>query len=150
MELVMNNFSNINFLSVLVATIASFMFGWLWYSPVLFGKPWMKILGFTEEQLKNAGGMGKLMAMAFVVNFIMATAIAYLVVFFPVPQTALVLGLFIGLLLHGTATGTSYLFERKPFKLWAINVTHDTITYIIMGLLAAYWNNVEGGAFGMY
>lgn len=133
MEYIIKILANVNYLAVLAATVASFMFGWLWYSPVLFGKPWMKILGYTEEQLKNAGGMGKLMAMAFVVNFIMATTLASLIQFAPFFEYAILIGILVGIFLHGTAVGTSYLFERKPLKLWLINVTHDTLTYIIMG-----------------
>jgi hypothetical protein len=31
---------NVNWLAVGIGTIASFMLGWLWYSPKLFGKQW--------------------------------------------------------------------------------------------------------------
>lgn len=142
MEVFLGGLSNINWLAVLVSTIAAFIFGWLWYSPFLFGKPWMKIMGFTEEQLKKAGGMGMLMALAFVANFVMASTIAYITPFFmgqiaPAVVIALVLGLFI----HAPAVGTSYLFERKPLKLWIINITHDTAVYTIMAIITVLWNN---------
>lgn len=31
---------NIDWLAVIVGTIAAFVLGWLWYSPLLFGKSW--------------------------------------------------------------------------------------------------------------
>lgn len=46
--------SSINWLGVLLATIAYFALGAVWYTPVLFGKPWMKAMGMEapgqEEQ----------------------------------------------------------------------------------------------------
>ncbi len=38
----------INYTLVIVATIAQFVLGALWYSPVLFGKSWMQIMGMTN------------------------------------------------------------------------------------------------------
>lgn len=32
--------NNVNWLAVLVGTIAGFALGWLWYSPFLFGRKW--------------------------------------------------------------------------------------------------------------
>jgi len=36
----MEDFSSVNWLAVGVGTIAAFLVGWLWYSPMLFGKKW--------------------------------------------------------------------------------------------------------------
>ena len=36
----MEIFSNVNWLAVFVGTIISFLVGWAWFSPVLFGKGW--------------------------------------------------------------------------------------------------------------
>ncbi|PYO76509.1 MAG: hypothetical protein DMD63_14300 [Gemmatimonadetes bacterium] len=33
---------HVNYLAVLVATVVVFVLGWLWYSPLLFFKPWMR------------------------------------------------------------------------------------------------------------
>jgi len=43
---------NINLLSVIAATLSSFLIGGIWYGP-LFGKAWMKEFNFTEEDLKK-------------------------------------------------------------------------------------------------
>ena len=50
----------INFAAVLVAAIVGFIIGILWYGP-LFGKSWMRLMGMTDKQLKEARqkGMGK-------------------------------------------------------------------------------------------
>src|SRR5207244_10757876 len=36
---------HVNYLAVLVAAFAVFVLGWLWYSPFLFYKPWMRLRG---------------------------------------------------------------------------------------------------------
>lgn len=33
-------FANVNWLAVIVGTVAAFLLGWLVYSPILFGKKW--------------------------------------------------------------------------------------------------------------
>ena len=44
----MLDLSGLNWLAILVATVAAFVLGGLWYGP-LFGKAWMAALGKTEE-----------------------------------------------------------------------------------------------------
>src|SRR5882672_9960053 len=36
---------HVSFLPVLVAAVVVFVLGWLWYSPVLFYTPWMRLRG---------------------------------------------------------------------------------------------------------
>src|SRR5262245_11433222 len=36
---------HVNYLAVVVAAVAAFLLGWLWYSPLLFLKPWMRLRG---------------------------------------------------------------------------------------------------------
>ena len=42
---------HINYLAVIVAAVASFAIGAVWYSPVLFAKHWMAAHGFTLESM---------------------------------------------------------------------------------------------------
>ncbi len=37
--------ANVSWLAVIVGTILSFLLGWLWYSPMLFGKKWAEGVG---------------------------------------------------------------------------------------------------------
>ena len=56
------HFRNLNLLAVLVAAMSTMVVGFLWYSPLLFAKPWMKEMGYDpndkarmEEMKKSAG-----------------------------------------------------------------------------------------------
>jgi len=45
--------SNMNWLAIIVAALANFLLGGLWYSPILFGKRWQKENNLSDEDLKN-------------------------------------------------------------------------------------------------
>ena len=42
-----------NFLAILVAALSSFVVGFIWYNPKVFGTIWMKEIGMTEEQAQK-------------------------------------------------------------------------------------------------
>ena len=50
----MEDFTGLNWLAVIVGTVAAFLLGWVWYSPVLFGKKWAEGSGVS---LDNASKM---------------------------------------------------------------------------------------------
>src|SRR3989344_4427977 len=45
---------SINHTAVIVSAVISFLIGWIWYSPLLFGNLWIKMSKFTKAQI-NAG-----------------------------------------------------------------------------------------------
>jgi len=49
----MEVFAMVNWLAVIAGTVVAFLVGWLWYSPVLFGKKWAEgsgvALGSAEQ-----------------------------------------------------------------------------------------------------
>src|SRR5207247_2062134 len=47
----------VNYVAVLVAAVAVFVLGWLWYSPLLFYKPWMRLRGM--DPVAAMGGVGE-------------------------------------------------------------------------------------------
>ena len=44
---------NINYIAVFVAAVVYYIGGALWYSPLLFGKTWMGLVGLNEEEIKE-------------------------------------------------------------------------------------------------
>ena len=51
--------NNVNWLAVVVGFAVSFVLGWLWYSPKLFGKTWAQGVGIEMNRTSNmpAGAM---------------------------------------------------------------------------------------------
>ena len=62
-------FLEVNFISVLVATLLAVGFGALWYG-VLFGEAWMRAVGKSKDDLKRSALS---MVVAVVGQFVMAT-----------------------------------------------------------------------------
>jgi hypothetical protein len=124
----------INWIAVLVATLASFALGALWYSPVLFGKAWQREAGLTDEQLAR-GNKARIFGLTLVLAFLAAWNFAN----FLGPRPSLALGLgagaSAGLLWVAGSMGINYLFERKSFKLFAINGGFHTLQFAIIGLV---------------
>ena len=67
---------NINLIAILVAVIANFVLGFLWYTP-LFGKVWAKELGFDMTVKPPASVMVRGMAIMVIGNFLLAYVFAH-------------------------------------------------------------------------
>ena len=74
------NFEGIVWWRVAVAAIAAFLVGGLWYSPMLFARPWMKAMGYDPDDKKKVEemqkGKGLMLAAAFVCSVLSATVLA--------------------------------------------------------------------------
>ncbi len=53
--------------AVLIAAVVAYLVGWMWYSPILWQKPWMEARGDSGENWKTNGRkeMPKIMAYGF-------------------------------------------------------------------------------------
>src|SRR5690606_37759513 len=105
------------YLHILVAALAAFALGAIWYS-FLFGKIWMKELGFTEESIRSSGAnMGVIFGSTLVLTIIMAFGIAVLIQLHQVPNITWMVGLRIGLLTGlffvATSMAINYLYQRR-------------------------------------
>ena len=66
----------INMVAILVAVVANFILGFLWYTP-LFGKAWAKEMGFDATIKPPAGALAKGMIFMVIGNFFLAFAFAH-------------------------------------------------------------------------
>ncbi len=130
----------VSYIGVLVAAVVSFAIGMAWYSPLLFGKAWMKLMGFTEGKVKEKKkGMGKTMAAGFAAVLVMSYVMAYIVGF---SQAASVTegaeaGFWVWLGFVATVMLGQVLWEGKPFKLYLINSLHYLVALVAMGIIHA-------------
>jgi len=124
----------VNWIAIVVAAVGSFVLGGLWYSPALFGKAWQREAGLTDEQLAK-GNKARIFGLTLVLAFLAAWNFAN----FLGPRPSLALGLgagaSAGLLWVAGSMGINYLFERKSFKLFAINGGFHTLQFAVIGLV---------------
>lgn len=63
----------VNFIVILLASVVSMALGYFWYSQTLLGKPWMRLMGYTKEDLTEAKrGMAKLYGVSFILTLVSA------------------------------------------------------------------------------
>jgi hypothetical protein len=126
--------SDISWLGVLAALVASFIIGFLWYSPLLFVKPWMRELGVTPDKTQ-AGNMGLIFAGMFALRALAAIAMSWMMGPRPGLHVGLAYGLVVGVCFAAGTLGVHYLFEQRTFKLWLINGGSNVVTFLAFGLI---------------
>lgn len=127
----------INYWAVLVSALSAFLIGGLWYS-VLFGKAWMEIHKFTEDELKKSAG--RVFGGAFVLAIIISFSLAMFIGQESTGSFGLFAGFMAGAFYVSAALGITYLFERKPLKLFLIDAGYHIVTFTLMGWILGTWS----------
>ena len=155
----------INFKAIFVASFSSFIVGFIWYNPKVFGTIWMNETGMTEEKARQSS-MLKVFGLTFVFSFMLAfimptfvihqfgalgmvggpsevekampSYLAFLSDYGNVFRTfkhGALHGSMIGLFVALPVIATNCLFEQKSFKYAAITSGY----WIIMGAIICGW-----------
>jgi len=131
--------STINWLAVVAAAVSTFCLGGLWYSPLLFGKAWMRENGFSEEDLKK-GSQGRIFGFAFLWALLMSFNLAmYLNDAATDTSWGATAGFLAGFGWVAMGIFTIGLFERKSTRYMLINAGYMVISFILMGLIIGAW-----------
>lgn len=130
----------INLLSVLVAAIASTVVGFVYYSPAVLGKPWMKLMGMTEKSMKEAQKkMGPMYGLSFVATLVAAYVLAHFVFladyFYSIDPmtTGLTTAFFAWLGFVMPVQLTDFIFGGKKLNLFLINTGYQLVSFLAMG-----------------
>lgn len=134
----------VNFWPIIIASIAAFAIGSLWYSPLLFGKQWMVLMKIGDKEKSEAkarGGMWKLYTGQFVATFIMFCILAFIAATTRTETTAD--GAFLGFLAWlgfvAPVNASSVIWENKPWKLALISTGATLLTLVIGGAVIGAW-----------
>lgn len=131
----------VNLVAVLVATVAAFVVGALWYGP-LFGKKWKELMGLTDESVKS---MKMTMMQAMVGGFVTTLVLVYVLAHFLnlIPEgtvgAALTLAFWVWLGFVATIMMNSVWYENRPWKLYLINASHYLVAICVAALVLAWW-----------
>ncbi|NDP25936.1 MAG: DUF1761 domain-containing protein [Flavobacterium sp.] len=158
-----------NFLAVLVAALSSFVVGFIWYNPKVFGTIWMREVGFTQEQ-SGKGNMYKIFGLTFVYSFMVAFMMPALVIHqmgalsmiggptfvetakpsylafmadygdaFRTFKHGALHGFISGVFLALPIVSINGLFEQKSWKYMAIQAGYWIVLMTIMGSIVCGW-----------
>ncbi len=124
---------DINWLAVVVATLAFFAVGAIWYS-ALFGKIWQREVGLSNEQLMKDRNMVLTYGICLVLEFIVVLTLGHLFAFLhPGNLVKMMMAIGFGLAIMSPAIGINYLYQRKSLKLFLIDAGHFVVGMAVVG-----------------
>jgi hypothetical protein len=136
----MHHLHHLNLWAVLVSAVILWILGAAWYSPPLFAKPWMAALGITPDPANKKGLVSGMVA-SLVGDFILALVLDHFIVWSHAGTVHW--GAFIGFIVWlGFFAAPNFpqsIYERRPFKLFAINNGYWLVGLLIVSVLMAVW-----------
>ncbi|PYX32082.1 MAG: hypothetical protein DMG77_04520 [Acidobacteria bacterium] len=135
----------VNLWAVLVAAVATMPLGFLWYSPMLFANPWMKLMGYDPNDKAKIAEMqksaGRSYALAFVASGLSAAVLGKIIAIASVHSVlyGMKFGFAMWLGFVTTVQLTNAVFSRQPWKLYTINTGYQLVCYLAMGAIMGAW-----------
>ena len=129
----------INWLAVALATVSSMVVGAVWYAKPVFGRRWMRLSGISEADTQTGAALP--LIITFVVSFLTAAVLAGSAALaqhfyegnFLLNAILTAVILWIGF--TGARMITHDLFDRRPSSLTVLNLAHELVTVVVMGLI---------------
>ena len=139
------HFLGVNLWAVLVSALATMVAGFLWYSPMLFAKPWTILMGYDPNDKAKLAEMQKSAGPSYAMSLVASilSAIVLGKVIYVAHVTSAMYGVKIGFAVWlgfvTTVQLTNALFMRQPFKLYLINTGYQFVCYLAMGAILGGW-----------
>lgn len=129
----------INYLALLVATISRMAVGMIWYSPLLFGKTWMRLSGRTHEQ-ERAAAVSSIVT-GLVGSLIMAFVLVHAVHYAGANTIALgaAVGFFNWAGFIAVPLYTGAIHQKQSMTLTSIHAGFQLAGLLVMGAIVAVW-----------
>lgn len=141
---------HINFLAIVIAVVANFILGFLWYTP-LFGKVWGREMGFDTTQKPPVSAMIKGMVFMVIGNFLMAWVFAHnIAVWNPVTwglpastemtpaHHAIMASVFTWLGFYFPTDLGTVAWENKSWKLFFINTGYHFVSLLVVAIILTH------------
>lgn len=129
--------AHLNYIAIAIATIASYVLGFVWYHWHVFGKAWANALKLTKEQADNTEGLGGAFAISLLSGLTKAVFIAVLLSLADISGLlkAASFGAVIAVVFTATSLGYYNGFARISSKLTWINTTHSIIELTLISAI---------------
>ena len=131
---------HINWLAVLVAGLAYFFLGALWYT-VLFGKKWKSYNSALMSDPNAKQGSAGIMFVSFILMLVCSFGLSLIITRLNLAgwEVGLKLGILTGVFFSATAVSISYVYEKKPLGLHLINGLYNVVGNIIAAIIISCW-----------
>ncbi len=129
----------INWVAVLLATVASMFVGFVWYAKPVFGKMWQDLVKLSDKDQQKGAAMaiGQALVAGVFTAYILAHVTYISQTFFGVSymESALNTAFWLWLGISATTIVTHNAFEQRRKKLTLLTVAHQLVTFLVMGLV---------------
>ena len=133
-------FSEINWVAIIVATVANMVVGGFWYSPLAAGKAWMKEVGLTEDDMKDVDAKTP-MIKATVGAFVLAIGLAVILNHTGADSiSGAFTGFFLSVMITAASTFCNYAFEDKTNRHFLIHTGNHILAMTVMGAIIGGWS----------
>ena len=124
---------DVNMLAVVLATVAFFVVGALWYG-VLFGKPWQRETGISEAP--SGAQMAKIFGLTFAFEMLVVLMLEHTIARTGASgHVIMMIATGFGLSIMVPAIGINYLHQRKSLTLFLIDAGHFIVGMASAGLV---------------
>ena len=124
---------------VVMAAVVTFLIGMIWYSPILFAKPWMALNGYTPEKLVELRkGAPKAYGISFLAYLLLGVGIAA-VVRFDSPLGGMWTGMQVWTFLVMPVSLTGLVFSDRRLGAWLIHAGYQLVYFAAMGAILSRW-----------
>jgi hypothetical protein len=133
---------DINWIAVLVGALGYFMLGAIWYSPVGFGKKWIRYTGIDPTNPEVKKGAGGIMLGSLLLMFIASSGLAILINRMDILGgwiSGVKLGLLTGITIAATAISISLIYEKRPLGLHLIDGLYNVLGNVIAAVIICVW-----------
>jgi hypothetical protein len=133
--------SNLPWLQVLVAAIAYFALGAIWYGP-LFSKAWVRGHSINMSDPNAKKGVAGIMVTSFFIVLAICICLAIVAKIAAIKdiEHAVKWGLFIGLGFAFTTTSMTYIYLKKPASIHLIDGLYHVVGMTIALIILALWH----------
>jgi len=130
---------DVNPIGVLMAAVATMLIGMLWYSPLLFAKPWVELNGYTPEKLAAMkAGAGRAYGISFLAYLVLGVGLGSLA-----RGDSLLGGAHTGIMIWSfvvmPVSLTALVFSEKRFAAWLIDALYQFVYFAAMGAILSRW-----------
>ena len=127
---------DMNLLAIIAGAVSSMVVGTLWYSPMMFAKPWMKLVGASESSMRGAN-MGKFFGTMFVISLVEAYVVFNFEKSLSVISMHQALQLVFWAWLGFTAMtmAANYVAGKKPRNLFLIDAGYHLVNLAVMSVV---------------
>ncbi len=133
---------SIRWIPVLVAAAAAFGLGAVWYSPLLFGRAWLRAHAYTDEKIASMRATApRAYAVTFLCYAVIGAAMSVLLQRIGVVSglTGIKLGALLGIGIAAPLGLTANLYSDAPLAAWGIDAGHQIAMLTLMGAILAAW-----------